>query len=63
LAMSALIWFHDSNLRARIFAILLLVACIASALFAFRKQKSQRHDEDQVIRFLRDMLGELVEVR
>jgi len=63
LAMSALILFHDSNLRARILAILLLVACIASALFAFRKQKSQRRDEDQVIRFLREMLGEFVEVR
>jgi hypothetical protein len=63
LALSALIWFHDSDLRAKTFAILLLVVCIASALFAFRKQKTQRHDEDQVVTFVRDVLAEFVEVR
>jgi hypothetical protein len=61
LALSALIWLNDSDLRARTFAILLLVACITSALFAFRKQKTQLRDEDQVLKFLRNLLAELVE--
>jgi hypothetical protein len=59
LALSAMIWFRDTDLRARLFAILLLVTCIVSAFFAFRKRRSQLHDEDQVLTFLEGLLSDV----
>jgi len=60
LALSTVIWFRDTEVRARLFAVLLLVTLILSTLFAFRKRRTQMHDEDQVLKFLEELLADVL---
>jgi hypothetical protein len=60
LALSAIIWFRDSDFRARLLAILLLITFIVSAFFAFRRRRTQLHDQDQVLKFLKELLADVL---
>jgi len=59
LALSALIWFRGNDRAARLFAIVLLLLFISSVFFAFRKRRTQLHEEDQILKFLENILAEV----
>jgi hypothetical protein len=64
LAISAMVWFQGrGSVGARLFAILFLVMFVSSLLFAFRRQKSQLQAEDQILKFLEDVLAEVWVIR
>ena len=60
LAVSAMVWFQGrGSMGARLLAILFLVMFVSSLLFAFRRRKSQLQAEDQILKFLEDVLADV----
>ena len=60
LAISAMVWFQGrGSMGARLFAILFLVMFVSALLVAFRRRKSQLQTEDQILKFLEDVLADV----
>jgi hypothetical protein len=60
LAISAMVWFQGrGSMGIRLCAVLFLVILVSCLLFAFRKRTAQLQAENQILKFLENVLADL----
>ena len=60
LGMAATIWLHDGSVPGRLFAAFALLMSVGALLFAFQDRKPQRQEEEEIQRFLRSLLEDVL---